>query len=212
MWLSWLWTPVTVCVLAAVAAPPGSVDLFDEIYARGRPIESSLRSLTARFTETTSSSLLARPLVARGTLAVIRPTKVVLQYHDPERRTVLIDGDVMRLVWPSRAIDRRTAIGSSQRRIQEYFVDKSPTQLRSHFDIRAQNAADQPGAWLLTMTPKRKQIREGLSQLELWINRETVVLSAMRMTFPSGDTKMMMFEDVRLNPEIDPATFRPAAR
>jgi outer membrane lipoprotein-sorting protein len=193
-----------VIVASAQAAPP---DLFDEIYQRGRPLEANLRTLTARFTETTTSSLLTQPLVARGTLAVVRPTRVVLRYDEPDQRTVLIDGDLMRLVWPARRLDQRTNIGASQRRIQQYFVDKSPDQLRSHFDIRAEVPADRPSAWLITMTPKRRQIREGLSRLELWLDRTTVMLTAMRMTFPNRDTKLMDFEDVRVNPTIDPALF-----
>lgn len=196
---------VAALVACASAAAP---DLFDEIYQRGRPLAASLRTLTARFTETTMSSLLTRPLVSRGTLAVVRPDRIVLLYDEPDKRTVLIDGDMMRMVWPSRRLDQQTNIGASQRRVQQYFVDKSPDQLRSHFDVRAEPAVDRPTSWLVTMTPKRRQIREGLAQLELWLDRTTVVLTAMRMTFPNGDTKLMAFEDVRVNPAIDPSLFQ----
>jgi outer membrane lipoprotein-sorting protein len=197
-----------VLLVLSIARPLAAPDLFDEIYAKGRPLESSLRTLTARFVETTTSALLAKPLVSRGTLGVIRPDKVVLLYDDPERRTVLIDGEMMRLVWPSRTVDQRTNIGAAQRRVQQYFVNKSPAELRSHFDIAASVAADRPGAWLVAMTPKRKQIKEGLAKLELWLDRTSVMLVAMRMTFPNGDTKLMAFDDVKVNPEIDPAMFR----
>ena len=183
-------------------------DLFDEIYEKGKPLEATLRTLTARFTETTTSSLLTRPLVSHGTLAVVRPNRIVLLYDDPDRRTVLIDGDVMRMVWPSRSLDQRTNIGAAQRRIQQYFVDKSPAELRSHFDIAASVAADRPKAWLVVMTPKRKQIKEGVAKLELWLDQPSVMLLAMRMTFPNGDDKVMAFTDVRVNPEIDPAIFQ----
>ena len=103
---------------------------------------------------------------------MIRPHKVVLLYDDPERRTVLIDGDTIRMLWPSRTIDQRTNIGAAQRRIQHYFVDKSPAELRSHFDIAATVASGSPRTWwLVTMSPKRKQIKEGLATLELWLDR-----------------------------------------
>lgn len=197
------------CLCASVLSAAGPADLFDEIYAKGRPLEANLKTLTARFTETSTSSLLARPLVASGTLAVIRPSKVVLHYTAPEARTLLIDGDVMRLVWPSRSLDRRTPIGSTQRRIQQYFVDKSPAQLRRHFAISAGEASDRPDTWLVVMTPTRKQIKQGLTRLELWLTRDQVMLSAMRMTFPNGDTKLMEFADVRINPPIDPSLFTP---
>ena len=94
-------------------------------------------------------------------------------------------------------------------RIQRYFVDKSPAQLRSHFDISAQNATDRPGTWLLAMTPKRKQIREGIARLDLWIDQKSVVLAAMKMTFPNGDTKLMEFSNVKVNPPVDPPSLKP---
>jgi outer membrane lipoprotein-sorting protein len=198
-----------LCALPVALVTATQNDLFDEIYARGKPIESGLKTLTARFTETSTSSLLATPLVATGTLAVLRPSKVVLHYTAPEQRTVLIDGDTLRIVWPARAIDQKTNIGAAQRRIQQYFVDKSPAQLRSHFDIVAQAAVTKPGSWAIVMTPRRKQIREGLTKLQLWIDQQTTVLTAMEMTFPNGDTKLMEFADVKINPAIDAGVFTP---
>jgi outer membrane lipoprotein-sorting protein len=195
-------------VASLTIATAGARDLFDEIYDKGKPLEATLRTLTARFTETTTSSLLTRPLVSRGTLAVVRPNRIVLLYEDPDRRTVLIDGDVMRMVWPARSLDQRTNIGAAQRRIQQYFVNKSPSELRSHFDIAASVASDRPGAWLVVMTPKRKQIKEGVARLELWLDQTSVMLQAMRMTFPNGDDKVMAFSDVKVNPEIDPSIFQ----
>ncbi len=152
------------------------LDLFDEIYARGKSLETTLKTLTARFAETSQSPLLARPLVARGTIAVVRPSRVAMHYTVPDSRTVIIDGGTLRVVWPSHAIDRTTSIGAMEKRIQQYFVDTSPKQLRSHFEIDARVASDRPDAWFLTMRPKRKQIRDGLSQLELWIRQDSVML------------------------------------
>jgi outer membrane lipoprotein-sorting protein len=191
--------------LAGTAGP----DLFDEIYARGKPLDATLKTLTARFTETSQSPLLAKPLVANGTIAVVRPFRIAMHYTAPDARTVIIDAGKLRVVWPARAVDRTTPLGALERRIQQYFVDTSPKQLRSHFDIAAELASDRPRAWLVTMSPKRKQIREGLSRLELWIDRDSVMLTRMRMVFPSGDVKLLEFEDVRINPTIEESTFSP---
>jgi outer membrane lipoprotein-sorting protein len=188
-------------------ANPEPGDLFDEIYARGRGIEASLKTVTARFTETTTSSLLTRPLVAHGTLAVERPSRIVLHYDEPEVRTVLIDHDRLTLAWPSRTATQQTDIGAAQRRIDKYFVDKSPDELRRNFTITAIEASDRPGTWRIVMVPKRKQIKEGLTQLELWVSRTSLLLSAMRMTFPNSDTKLMVFDNVVLNGPIDPKVF-----
>jgi outer membrane lipoprotein-sorting protein len=204
-----------MCLIAAgfaslllhASAPPPARDLFDEIYARGRGIESSLETVTARFTETTTSSLLSRPLVAQGTLAVVRPSKIVLRYSDPEPRTVLIDQNRLTLVWPTRAVRQQTDIGAAQRRIEKYFLDKTPDELRRNFSIAATEADDRAGTWRVTMVPTRKQIQQGLTRLELWIDRTSMLLAAMRMTFPNADTKLMVFENVVVNGRVDPKVF-----
>lgn len=181
-------------------------DLFDELYRRGQKQNGDMRTLTAAFTETTSSSLLTRPLTARGTVAVERPGRVALRYTEPDDRVVIIDGDRMTLSWPSRGVRQTKDVGASQRRVQKYFVNSSPDELRGHFQVTAREAADRPG-YLITLVPKRKQIREGLSRLELWIDPETLLLSAMRIWFPNGDSKLMTYTDVKPNAPIDPAIF-----
>lgn len=193
-------------LLHASPSPPAR-DLFDEIYARGRGIETSLKTVTARFTETTTSSLLSRPLVTRGTLAVERPSKIVLRYTEPEPRTILIDRNKLTLDWPSHAVRQQSDIAAAQGRIEKYFLDKTPDELRRNFTITAVEADDRAGTWRVTMVPTRKQIQQGLTRLELWIDRTSMLLSAMRMTFPNADTKLMVFENVVVNGPIDPKVF-----
>ena len=57
------------------------------------------------------------------------------------------------------------------------------------------------------MVPGRKQIQQGLTRLELWIDRTSLLLTAMRMTFPNADTKLMVFENVVVNGPVDPKVF-----
>jgi outer membrane lipoprotein-sorting protein len=180
---------------------------FDELYQRGQRANGALKTLTARFTETTTSPLLTRPLVARGTLALQRPSTVVLQYDVPEARTVLIDNSRLILSWPGRNIHQTRNIGQIQSRIQKSFVDGNPDELRKSFDITVSNAETRAGSDHVVLVPKRKQIREGLTLLDLWIDRSSLLLTAMRMTFAGGETKLMTLENVVPNAAIAPGTF-----
>jgi outer membrane lipoprotein-sorting protein len=182
-------------------------DSFDELYLRGQRANAAIRTLAAQFTETTTSSLLTRPLVSRGHLAVERPARVVLRYTDPESRVVLIDGNRMTLSWPSHNVRQTTDIGTAQGRVQKYFVNGTAAELRGQFDIEDHDASDRPGTYHVTMIPKRKQIREALTRLDLWVMRSTLLLDAMRMTFANGDTKMMAFDEVVPNAALEPGTF-----
>src|SRR5439155_1520251 len=134
-----------------------------------------------------------------GATALRPPSRVVLHYQQPELRDVLIDGDRLTVSWPGRHIREVTNIAAANRRIQKYFVDSKPALLRESFDIVSEKADDRPRAYRLTMVPRRKQIREGLSRLELWLDQTSLLLAAMRMTFPNRDTKLRAFEDTGRN-------------
>lgn len=198
-----------VAIRAGAAAE--DPDRFDELFRKSEHVRTSLRTLTARVTETTTSSMLTRPLVEHGSVALIRPSRVLLAYTSPDERTIVIDGDRLILRWPSRGLHETKDIGTAQRRIQQYFVDAGPDELRSHFRIQASIASGPPLAsgeskdsgYLVTMVPKRKQILQGMTKLELWVDGTSFLPTGMRLTFPSGDTKLMVFDDVALNPSID---------
>jgi outer membrane lipoprotein-sorting protein len=189
-------------VPSVLTTPPA--ESFDRLYEQGQRANASIRTLTARFTETTTSSLLVRPLVARGTLAVERPSRVVLRYTEPESRVVLIDNNKMTMSWPSYQV---MDIGSAMGRVQRYFVDGSAADLRRQFDIDDSQAGEKPGLYRVVMVPKQKRIREALSRLELSVTRETMLLASMRMTFANGDTKTMALDNVTPNAPLPAGTF-----
>jgi outer membrane lipoprotein-sorting protein len=198
---------VLLLLVRAAAVAPQARDSFDDLYQRGQRANAAMKTLTAHFTETTTSSLLTRPLVSRGTLAVERPARVVLRYTDPESRVILIDGPRMTIWWPSRTLHQVTDIGTAQGRVQKYFVNGTAAELRRQFDIEEHDRSDRPGTHHVTMVPKRRQIREALARLDLWVNRSSMLLDAMRMTFANGDTKTMAFDEALPNAAIEPGTF-----
>ena len=203
-----------VAALLARAPLPGAAaprDLFDEIYAKSRGVEASLKTVTASFTEATTSKMLTKPLVSRGVLAVVRPDRIVLRYAEPEPHVVLIDGAQLTLAWPSRSITQRSDIGASRQRIDKYFLDKSPDELRRSFKIAAAPVSEPANTWKITMRPTRSQISQGLAALHLWIDRTSLLMAAMQLDFPNGDTKLMSFADVQVNGTVDPKLFSIAA-
>jgi outer membrane lipoprotein-sorting protein len=194
-------------VTTTAQAPSPSTSSFDESYRRAQQANAALKTLTADFTESTTSSLLARPLVSHGTLAVQRPSRVILRYSEPEPRVVLIDGDRMTMTWPSQQLRQETDIKRAQSRVQRYFVQGSAEELRREFDIELRSTSERPGTQEVRLRPKRKQIRQTLTTLDLWVDPSTSLLSAMRMTFANGDTKTMTLARVVTNPALGPDAF-----
>ena len=195
-----------VGLVASQATAPG--DLFDQLFARTIAKRQSIQSLRARFTETTTSSLLEKPLVSHGTVIAAPPSRVLMTYTDPERRMIAIDSKSLVVVWPDRREREKIDIMQMQKRIDQYFTQASIGQLRSMFDITAQPDSVIRETDRVDMRPKRKQIKQGLERLELWIDRESLLLVQMQMTLAGGDKKTIRLEDVAVNVPISDETFR----
>jgi len=199
-------------ILAAVAGVAAQSqaprDLFDQLFDRTLAKRQSIQSIRARFTETTVSSLLARPLVSHGIVVAAPPARVLMTYTDPERRIVLIDRKSLTVIWPDRGQRETIDIAQMQKRIDQYFTQATVAQLRGMFEITAAADSVLRDTDRVDMVPKRKQIRQGLERLELWIDRETLMLAQMRMELADGDTKTIRLEDVAVNVPITDDTFR----
>lgn len=203
-------TGVGIAAAPAPAPSAGAGDLFDELYARSQPIDATVKTIDASFTETTESPLLRKPLLGEGTLHVVRPHGVEMIYTKPERKTVTIKNGQLLIAAPDRNFKQERDISQALGRIDKYFVDKSPRELRKHFTIAASEDKARAGTYRIEMTPKRKQIEQGLTRLELWLRKDTLMLDAMRMHFPGDAIKMMEFRDVVVNKGAASASATPS--
>jgi len=194
-----------VAAVASPAAAPG--DLFDRLFARTLAKRQSIQSIRARFTETTTSSLLEKPLVSHGTVIAAPPSRVLMTYTDPERRTIAIDSKSLVVVWPDRREREKIDISRTQKRIDQYFAQATIGQLRSMFEIAAEPDPVIRGTDRVDMRPKRRQIKEGLERLEIWIDRESLLLVQLQMTFPGGDRKTIRLDDVTVNVPVTDEMF-----
>lgn len=194
-------------LLGALGATSQTRDPLDDLFARGRAMQATLHSVSASFTETTVSSLLRDPLVARGTVIAAMPLRMLMTYSTPEVRYILFDQTRIVTVVPARHEREELNIADMQKRIQKYFVDASPKELRQSFDIALTADPSNPKADLMDMRPRRKQIQEGLSRLRLSIDRSSLVMLKMRIDYADGDSRTLELTDIKLNVPVDERTF-----
>lgn len=202
------------CALLAGSAVDArqTPDTIDDLFARGRAAQASVKTLSASFTETTVSTLLREPIVASGTLVAAMPVRVVMQYTSPVVKTVALDATRLVVVWPSRAEREEINIAETQRRVQKYFVDASLKELRESFTLTLQSDPARPDTHRLDMVPRRKQIAEGLDRLRIWVDRTRLVMVRMTLEYPGGESKTLELADIRTNVPIDERAFAILAR
>ena len=194
-------------LVGALGAAQQTRDPLEDLFARGRALQATLQSVSASFTETTTSSLLRDPLVARGTIVAAMPMRMLMTYSSPEVRYILVDQTRIVTVVPARRQRAEINIADMQRRIQKYFVDASPKDLRQSFDITLAPDPSLPEIDLMDMKPRRSQIKEGLARLRLWLDRSRLVMVKMRMDYADGDSRTIELSDIKTNVPIDDRTF-----
>jgi outer membrane lipoprotein-sorting protein len=198
---------VAALALTAVQAPGGQ-DLFDTLHARISAAEAKRTSIRARFVESTTSSLLVKPMVSQGTLIGEKPARMVITYLSPERKSILMDGQRLFVTRAGRQEVEQTDITEIMKTVNKYFTNADPGQLRRAFTIHAIPDPATPGGYQVDLLPRRKQIKQGLDRLQFWVSRD-YMLTQLTMTFAGGDTTVFKLEDVELNVAVPPGTFAP---
>jgi outer membrane lipoprotein-sorting protein len=190
-----------------LSARAAEKDLFDEIHERARVAEAGRKTIKARFTQTTVSSLLVKPAVSKGTIVGAKPAQLVMTYTSPEPKTIVMDGTRV-VIRRGSAPPEQTDVSEIVKKVNHYFVNASPGDLRKSFTVQAAlNRSVTPPRYELTLVPKRKQIKQGLERLELWIAYDPIVLTQIKMTFPGGDSDTITVEDVQFNVPVPPNAF-----
>jgi outer membrane lipoprotein-sorting protein len=199
---------VVGCLLprGTVAGPP---DYFDQLHRRIAAAEAQRKTVRAHFTETTTSSLLAKPVVRHGTLLGAKPDRIVITYAPPEPKTIVMNGPrifVIRPNLPEKDSVEATDITEIMKKVNHYFTDASPDELRRAFTIRAFPDPGVPGGSQIDLVPRRKQIKQGLEHLQIWVSANDM-LAQLQMTFAGGDTETFKLDVVELNVPIPPGAF-----
>src|SRR5437588_289351 len=110
--------------------------------------------------------------------------------------------------WPDRGEREAIDIRQTQKRIDQYFAHASLDALRSMFEIVVEPDAAVRGADRVDLRPKRKPIKAGLERLQLWIDRESLLLVQMQMPFPGGGTKSIRLAVVTLRVPVTDEMFQ----
>jgi outer membrane lipoprotein-sorting protein len=200
---------VVLAMAAAGGAQIGAApDLFDELHARVRALEEKRQTIRAKFTETTVSSLLVKPMVSEGTLVGAKPASLAMTYTSPERRTIIVDGRRMLTTRPVLGERELVDITEIMKRVDHYFVNATPDELRKHFTVRAFVDPEIPAWYQIDLVPTRKQIRQGLDRLQIWIARDPLLLAQIRITFAGGDTTTVAIKNAELNVPLSSDAFK----
>jgi len=182
---------------------------LNAILVRFDETQGSTRTLTASFTERKEIQLLKEPVVAKGRFYYTKPDDVLWQYTDPDPRYFLISKDELLSYFPSKRKAERVSIGLYHDRLLKVLAIGQPSKnLLKYYDIHLDESNGIAGTHLLILTPRKRMVKKRISEVRLWVNKDTSLPVRMQYCEPDGDSTTIAFDDVRFNPQIASSVYK----
>lgn len=199
---------LAVCVcspaLAQEPLPEGlhGAERLAALIQRVSQVQSSLTTLTAGFEQRRTSKLLAEPSVSRGTFSFKAPDSVRWEYVSPRPMTVLLTGGVAITYRPAEKRAERVEVGRAQRRVFRFISAAEPLEkLKAYFSFTFRDAGGTSN-YQLELRPTAHQIKKRLKELDIEIDRRSLLPVKVGYTEADGDTTEYSFSRIELNKPV----------
>jgi outer membrane lipoprotein-sorting protein len=173
------------------------------------------RALTANLERTKVTVVVNDRAVESGQIWVRRDDKMLIEFAQPDRRTVLRRGDELAVYHPRTKRLEEYDLGRHRALVEQFLLlgfGTSGGDLRKGYLVTLLDEQVQDGkrvVWL-ELTPKAEEIRNHITRIHLWIDQATWLPVRQKFFEPgSGDYLEVHYTSVVRNPQIPDSRFRP---
>ena len=168
---------------------------------------SSMQTLQCRFVQEKTSSMLAEPSIAKGTMHYAAPDRMRWEYTEPYAFALIVNGEQIVKVTDGKA----EALDAKSGRMYQGMVGliMGSASGKKLFDPTVFDVAlyDDNAFWRAEMTPKRRDMKRMFSQLVFRFDKKTNGISRVEFKDAGGDVTSIRFEEMQLNGAIDEKVF-----
>lgn len=169
---------------------------------------ASMRTLQCRFVQEKTSSMLAEPTVAEGTMHYASPDRMRWEYTNPYAFALVVNGERIVKVTEGKA----EILDTKSSRMYKGIVDiiMGSASGKKLFDTSVFDVVlyDEDACWRAEMTPKRRDMKRMFSQLVFRFDKKTKSISRVEFKEAGGDVTSIRFEDIKLNVAIGEDCFQ----
>ena len=166
-----------------------------------------MQTLQCRFVQEKTSSMLAEPSIAKGTMHYAAPDRMRWEYTSPYAFALVVNGDRIVKVTEGKA---EALEGNSSRMYQGIVgIIMGSASGKKLFDTSVFDVVlyDEDACWRAEMTPKRRDMKRMFSQLVFRFDKKTKGISRVEFKDAGGDLTSIRFEDIKLNEAIGEKVF-----
>jgi outer membrane lipoprotein-sorting protein len=181
-----------------------------EVLTRFDEVQDSIRTLSAKFTETTTNELLIDPIAAEGRFFMTKPDSIRWEYSFPEEMRFVISQDEYTGYFPKqKRAERRNVQRWSEHIFRFFGLGQGSQELMKFYDISLDPTHDSSdGIYVLVLEPTKKRVRKRIPEVRFWLDAETFLPRKVEYDGKRGNTRTIVFHEILLNPDLAASTYQ----
>ena len=202
--LSILFVAVSLMVTAQTQL---SESQTQEVIRQLTQVASTMQSMQCRFVQEKTSSMLAEPSVAEGTMHYAAPDRMRWEYTAPYAFALVVNGERLVKVTDGKAEVLEGNAGRMYQGMVNLIIGSASG--KKLFDTTVFDIVfyDDNGFWRADMTPKRRDMKRMFSQLVFRFDKKTNGISRVEFVSANGDVTSIRFEEIKVNEAIGDKVF-----
>ena len=179
----------------------------NEVIASLTKAAVSMQSMQCRFVQEKTSSMLAEPSVAEGTMHYAAPDRMRWEYTTPYAFALVVNGERLVKVTDGKAEVLEGNAGRMYQGMVNLIIGSASG--KKLFDTTVFDIVfyDDNGFWRADMTPKRRDMKRMFSQLVFRFDKKTNGISRVEFVSANGDVTSIRFQEIKVNEAISDKVF-----
>ncbi len=194
---------VTVPDVCAALSPAQKKEVISRINASA----SAIKRMSCSFTQTKNLKMLSDKMVSSGRLYYSKPNRLRWEYTSPYRYKFIFNGSKVFTGSDSKknVIDANT--NKVYREVSRIMMSAITGQALSNTSDFTADIEDARSAWVVTLLPKKKELKHVFKKLQLVFNRKTNMISTIKIYEKNGDTTDITLSDISTDKTINESVF-----
>ena len=201
-----------ILMLCAALAP---AEPLSDILARMDRAAAEFHSLSAQMKRVQFTAVLDESSEMDGVLRLKRTksgTKGVVEFQQPEQRTVFIEGRQVQIYYPkANTVEFYDAskYSSNMDQILLLGFGTSAAELKKSYDIKDGGTQKISGAAAtrLELIPQSPELQKLIAKIELWIPEGQSNPIRAKFSEPSKNYELVDYTDIKVNPDLPDSAF-----
>lgn len=175
--------------------------------------QKSVETMKGQFVQRKSLSLLQNEVISKGTMYFKRPQRMVWEYKEPEKNTMIVNGNIVWFYLPD--LKEATKFDLSQKaEIKSIFekmaigMGQSAEEMKKSYDVSLLKKIKKSdkNIIVLLLIPKDAAISNFFKKIHLWFE-EDGALYKTELFEKNNDMTIIEFKNMKFNVSISDSTF-----